>query len=219
MILSLKAYFVILRGDIGVGDFRITMGGVRRRRRADWVFLKTTVMEMGQPPSVADEDPAVWGELTAVHRPPGDDHQRHHFQRNRFYNYSRGFPTSGRRSRCPSPTTRTGTPWNRSCCGPPAHAVVDDPTAHKPSIGCALYAMSDASIETCGLLATDNWLELSVRFVVPTAGSPGQDAISREIPAGLDAHKITIASATYDDLGSSNAEPAGRDRTSTKEER
>ena len=45
----------ILRGDtFGVGD-HVTMGGVR----GDVVrlgFLKTTVMEMGQPPSVADED-------------------------------------------------------------------------------------------------------------------------------------------------------------------
>ena len=59
VITSLAAYFVILRGDtFGVGD-RITLGGVR----GDVIrlgFLKTTIMEMGQPPSVADTDPAVW---------------------------------------------------------------------------------------------------------------------------------------------------------------
>ncbi len=52
VVLSLAAYFVILRGDtFGVGD-RITLGGVR----GDVVrlgFLKTTIMEMGQPPAVA----------------------------------------------------------------------------------------------------------------------------------------------------------------------
>lgn len=59
VITSLAAYFVILRGDtFGIGD-RITLGGVR----GDVIrlgFLKTTIMEMGQPPSVADSDPAVW---------------------------------------------------------------------------------------------------------------------------------------------------------------
>lgn len=136
VILSFAAYFVILRGDtFGVGD-RITMGGVR----GDVVrlgFLKTTVMEMGQPPSVADEDPAVWvnsrqytGRLVTITNGVIFSEP--------VYNYSRDFPTSGRRSQCPSPTTRTGTPWNRSCCGPPAHTLwstIRRPT--KPSIGCA----------------------------------------------------------------------------------
>lgn len=55
---------MILRGDtFGVGD-RITLGGVR----GDVVrlgFLKITIMVMGQPPSVAGADPAVW-----VNSPP-----------------------------------------------------------------------------------------------------------------------------------------------------
>jgi len=59
VILSLAAYAVILRGDtFGVGD-RIVLGGVR----GDVVrlgFLKTTIMEMGQPPAVAGADPATW---------------------------------------------------------------------------------------------------------------------------------------------------------------
>ncbi|MCJ0977931.1 mechanosensitive ion channel family protein [Rhodococcus sp. ARC_M12] len=59
VITSLAAYFVILRGDtFGIGD-RITLGGVR----GDVVrlgFLKTTIMEMGQPPAVSDSDPAIW---------------------------------------------------------------------------------------------------------------------------------------------------------------
>lgn len=59
VVLSLAAYFVILRGDtFGIGD-RITLGGVR----GDVVklgFLKTTIMEMGQPPAVEGADPAIW---------------------------------------------------------------------------------------------------------------------------------------------------------------
>jgi hypothetical protein len=49
---------------------------------------------------------------------------------------------------------------------------------------------------------TDNWLELSVRFIVPEHGVRGiKDAMSRDILAALDAAKIGIASATYDIVG------------------
>ena len=59
LITAFAAYFVILRGDtFNVGD-RITLGGVR----GDVIrlgLIKATIMEMGQPPSVASADPAVW---------------------------------------------------------------------------------------------------------------------------------------------------------------
>ncbi|MGI8495746.1 MAG: mechanosensitive ion channel domain-containing protein, partial [Pyrinomonadaceae bacterium] len=56
---SIAGYFVILRGrNFTIGD-RISMGGVR----GDVIglgFIQTTIMEMGQPPSVQSADPAVW---------------------------------------------------------------------------------------------------------------------------------------------------------------
>ncbi len=59
VVTALAGYFVILRGrTFNVGD-RITMGGVR----GDVIalgFLQTTIMEMGQPPSVQNADPAMW---------------------------------------------------------------------------------------------------------------------------------------------------------------
>ena len=49
---------------------------------------------------------------------------------------------------------------------------------------------------------TDNWLELTVRFVVGTHQIRGtKDAISRDMLAGFDAAGIGIASATYDIVG------------------
>ena len=49
---------------------------------------------------------------------------------------------------------------------------------------------------------TDNWLELTVRFVVGTHQIRGtKDAISRDMLTGLDAAGIGIASATYDIVG------------------
>lgn len=56
---SIAGYFVILRGrNFTIGD-RISMGGVR----GDVIglgFIQTTIMEMGQPPSVQESEPAVW---------------------------------------------------------------------------------------------------------------------------------------------------------------
>src|ERR687886_700849 len=59
VITSFAAYFIILRGRVyTVGD-RITMGGVR----GDVVqlgFMQTSVMEMGEPPSIQSAESAVW---------------------------------------------------------------------------------------------------------------------------------------------------------------
>ncbi len=49
---------------------------------------------------------------------------------------------------------------------------------------------------------TDNWLELTVRFLVGTHRIRGvKDAMSRQIIAELDGAGIGIASATYDIVG------------------
>ena len=49
---------------------------------------------------------------------------------------------------------------------------------------------------------TDNWLELTVRFIVHTHGIRGaKDAMSRHIIGELDGAGIGIASATYDIVG------------------
>ncbi len=59
VITALAGYFVILRGNtFTVGD-RIMMGGVR----GDVIalgFIQTTIMEMGQPPPVQTDEPAMW---------------------------------------------------------------------------------------------------------------------------------------------------------------
>jgi hypothetical protein len=52
------------------------------------------------------------------------------------------------------------------------------------------------------LRITDNWVELSVRFLCRTHDIRGlKDRISREILADLDSAKIGIASNTYDIVG------------------
>ncbi len=65
------------------------------------------------------------------------------------------------------------------------------------------YAMADASLDPAVYWRiTDNWLELSLRFVVRHRGVRSvKDRISRDVLAGLDEAGIGIASATYDIVG------------------
>jgi len=90
VITAVAGYFVILRGDtFSVGD-RISMGGVR----GDVIqlgFVKTTIMEMGQPPSVQTAEPAMWvksrqytGRVVTVTNDKVFDEA--------IYNYTRDFP-------------------------------------------------------------------------------------------------------------------------------
>ena len=59
---------------------------------------------------------------------------------------------------------------------------------------------------------TDNWLEMTVRLLVPDHGTRDiKDALSREVLAGLDAAGIGIASATTEIVGfpTLKVEPVG----------
>ena len=202
VITSFAAYVVILRGDtFGVGD-RITLGGVR----GDVVklgFLKTTIMEMGQPPSVASTDPAVWvnsrqytGRLVTVTNGAIFEEP--------VYNYSRDFPYLWEEIVLPVfPKDRVAVEALLLEAARD-HAVVDDEGARRSLAGMrAQYAMADASLEPAVYLRiTDDWVELSLRFLVEHRGvREVKDAMSRDILAGLEAQGIEVASATYDVVG------------------
>ncbi len=59
VITAIAGYFIILRGKtFNVGD-RIVMGGVRGDVIA-LSFMQTKIMEMGQPPAVTSDEPAMW---------------------------------------------------------------------------------------------------------------------------------------------------------------
>jgi len=203
VILSLAAYFVILRGDtFGVGD-RITLGGVR----GDVVrlgFLKTTIMEMGQPPAVANADPAMWvhsrqytGRLVTVTNGAIFSEP--------VYNYTRDFPYLWEEIVLPIPY---GADRDRVeqilLAAARAHAVVADPMAERAlRVMRSRYAMADAALDPAVYWRlTDNWLELSLRFLVPHRGVRElKDRMSRDILAELDAAGIGLASATYEIVG------------------
>jgi small-conductance mechanosensitive channel len=199
VITSLAGYFVILRGNtFSVGD-RIVMGNVR----GDVValgFMQTTIMEMGQPPPVQSADPAMWvhsrqftGRIVTISNSEIFDKP--------VYNYSREFPYIWDEIKIPityesdrstaesillSAVNRHA--LNRDKLGD--HAIEE---LHKK------YQVDPIDVNpTVYYRLTDNWLELTVRFLAPEHGTRHiKDQISREIITALDRAKIGIASGTY----------------------
>jgi small-conductance mechanosensitive channel len=211
VITALAGYVVILRGQtFNVGD-RITMGGVR----GDVIalgFLQTTLMEMGQPPSVQDATPPIWvksrqytGRVVTVSNAKIFDEP--------VYNYTRDFPYLWE---------EIALPISYKDDRERAEAILlEAANRHTVLIGAmgkeALEAMQrrynvrPADVEPkVYYRLTDNWLELTVRFVVEEHGIRDiKDAMSRDIIKALDAAGIGLASATYDIVGLPSLRIAG----------
>jgi len=203
VVTAVAGYFVILRGKtFNVGD-RIVMGGVR----GDVIalgFTQTTIMEMGQPPGAQGDDPAMWVEarqytgriVTVSNARIFDDP---------VYNYTRDFPYIWEEVRLPVPFTAD--PKRAESILLDAvrkHATPKDELAAEAAQELARrYFMrpSDVSPRVYWRL-TDNWLEMTARFVVQTHGiRDAKDAISRDLLAGLNAAGIGIASSTLEITG------------------
>ncbi|MEJ5914702.1 mechanosensitive ion channel family protein [Pseudokineococcus sp. 1T1Z-3] len=202
VVLSLAAYFVILRGDtFNVGD-RIELGGVR----GDVVrlgFLRTTIMEMGRPPAVAGSDGASWvharqytGRIVTVSNGT--------IFTEPVANYTRDFPYLWEEIALPIPYTedrvRAEEILLTAACD---HAVVGDPEAEQAlAVMRSRYAMSDASLDPAVFWRlTEQWVELSVRFLAPHRGVRAvKDAIARQVLTGLDEAGIQVATPTALDV-------------------
>lgn len=203
VITAIAGYFVILRGStFTVGD-RISMGGVR----GDVMrlgFIQTTIMEMGQPPSVQGADPAMWvGSRQFTGRIVTVSNARIFSEP--VFNYTRDFPFIWEEMAIPI-TYRADRVK--------AEAILLDAARRHATAASALAADAKAHLqERFGVdpidldprvfyRITDNWLELTVRFVVGTHGIRNvKDAMSRQIIGALDEAGIGIASATYDIVG------------------
>jgi small-conductance mechanosensitive channel len=203
VVTSIAGYFVILRGStFTVGD-RISMGGVR----GDVLrlgFIQTTIMEMGQPSSVQGADPAMWvksrqftGRIVTV--------SNSKIFAEPVFNYTRDFPFIWEEMAVPIAY--------QADCGRAERILLDAAKAHAVDPASkAAAAKQDLQqrfrVEPIALeprvfyRITDNWLELTVRFILGTHQIRGaKDAMSRQVIAGLDAAGIGIASATYDIVG------------------
>ena len=203
LITAIAGYFIILRGkNFNVGD-RIVMGGVR----GDVIalgFMQTTIMEMGQPPSEQGDAPSMWvasrqytGRIVTITNDKIFD--------NPVYNYSTDFPYIWEEMHVPIPYDANRKEAER--------IILDAARTHTTRIAelgeDALkdlerrYAVKREELEPrVYFRITDNWVEMSVRFVVPDHGIRGiKEKVSRDILDGLDRVKIGIASGTYQIVG------------------
>ena len=200
VITAVAGYFVILRGKtFNVGD-RIVMGGVR----GDVIslsFMQTQIMEMGQPPQVdANTDPAMWvhsrqftGRIVTVTNDKVFDEP--------IYNYTHEFPYIWEEMRLPIRYQDDRAKAER--------ILLD--AARKHALTCEKVGSDEVERldERFGIdvgeidpqaywRITDNWLEITVRFLAPDHGIRQiKDRMARDILAELDEAEIGIASGTY----------------------
>ena len=203
VITAFAAYFIILRARLfQVGD-RIVMGGVR----GDVIalgFLRTTIMEMGQPPPVSGDEPAIWvearqysGRIVTITNDRIFDEP--------VYNYTREFPFLWEEMRLPIPFSADRQQAERILLEAARRHTVRTTELSAEALRelRRRYFVDSADLEPrVYWRLTDNWLELSLRFVTRERGVREiKDAMTREILAELDAAGIPIASATVELTG------------------
>ncbi len=203
VITALAGYVVILRGDtFTVGD-RITMGGVR----GDVIalgFIKTTIMEMGQPPAVQTADPAQWvksrqytGRVVTVTNDKVFDEA--------IYNYTRDFPYLWEELTLPIAYRDDRHRAEQILLAAAEKHGVDSGDVPAAALEAMQrkYFVRDVDLQPhVYWRITDNWLELTVRFLTGVYGVRGlKDEMSREVLTALEEAGIGIASATYEITG------------------
>jgi small-conductance mechanosensitive channel len=203
VITSFAGYFVILRGKtFNVGD-RIKMGNVR----GDVIslnFIQTVIMEMGEPPSVQEEDPGMWvrsrqysGRIVTV--------ANSQIFEDPVYNYSRDFPYIWEEMHFPISFKDDRRRAEQIILDAITRHTEDIANIAQPELDRLKerYFIEAADLKPHSYMRiTDNWVEFAVRFLVHTHNVRGmKDAISREIMDNLDAAHIGIASGTYDIVG------------------
>jgi small-conductance mechanosensitive channel len=203
VITSFAGYFVILRGKtFNVGD-RIKMGKVR----GDVIslnFIQTVIMEMGQPPSVQDEDPGMWvqsrqysGRIVTISNAQIFDEP--------VYNYSRDFPYIWEEMHIPISFKDDRVRAEQIMLDAVARHTADIANLAQPVLDrlhMDFYIDAPELKPRVYLRITDNWVELAVRFLCCTRDIRGlKDVISREILSSLENAGIGIASGTYEIVG------------------
>jgi small-conductance mechanosensitive channel len=203
VVTAIAGYCIILRGKtFNVGD-RIRMGGVR----GDVIalgFTQTTILEMGQPPPVQNDEPAMWvysrqytGRVVTVSNAKIFEEP--------VYNYTRDFPYLWEEMSVPIPYSA-----DRTCAERILLATAERHTVSLHDLSqTALqeiqqrYGIAPADVQPkVYYRLTDNWLELTVRFIARTHGIRElKDLMSRDILQALEQANISIASATFEIVG------------------
>ena len=199
VVTALAGYLVIMRGNtFTVGD-RITMGGVRGDVIA-LTFMQTKIMEMGQPPSVQGADPAMWvrsrqftGRIVTVTNDKVFDEP--------VYNYTREFPFIWEEMTVPIPYRADRSRAEAiilECVTENVEALDRQSLPVQRALERRYFLDVDDLTPRVFYRLTDNWLELTVRFIVRDHGIRSvKDAIARAVLERFDEASIEVASATY----------------------
>ncbi|MDQ3233645.1 MAG: mechanosensitive ion channel family protein [Pseudobdellovibrionaceae bacterium] len=204
VVTALAGYIVILRGKtFSVGD-RIVMGGVR----GDVValgFMQTSIMEMGQPPSVQADQPAMWvrsrqytGRIVTVPNSKIFDEP--------VYNYSRDFDYIWEEMTLPISYTANRQKAEQILLdAAKRHQACIDAMKHEDikELQRRYYVVNLEDFQPKVFYRmTDNWLELAVRFITDTHGVRGvKDRMAREMLDAMEVAGIGVASATFELVG------------------
>ncbi|HEY5314194.1 MAG TPA: mechanosensitive ion channel domain-containing protein, partial [Pirellulales bacterium] len=203
VVTALAGYTVILRGKtFSIGD-RIRMGGVRGDVIA-LSFIQTTIMEMGQPPEVQTDEPAMWvmgrqftGRVVTL--------TNDKIFQEPVYNYTREFPFIWDEMRLPIPFQADHHRVEQILLDAAGRHTVKLEQLTGPLLEemQRRYLMRTADIKPqVYYRLTSNWLEMTVRFLVPThAIRELKSAMSLEILKALEAAGVGIASTTFEVVG------------------
>jgi len=197
VVTSIAGYFVIIRNRVFVVGERITMFNVR----GDVIalgFLKTTLMEMGDPLRTA---PGMWvagrqytGRIVTITNDKIFEEP--------VYNATREFPFIWDEMVVPITyaTDRARAEQILLTAGERHTAIYQQQAqSHRALMNDKYHLDLETLSPRVFLRITDNWLELSLRFIVEDHQSRDvRDAIAREILAEFDKAGFGIASATVD---------------------
>ncbi len=197
VVTSLAGYFVIIRSRVFTLGERITMGGVR----GDVIslgFLKTTIMEMGDP---SDGATMVWvrgrqytGRIVTVTNDKIFEEP--------IYNATREFPFLWDEIQIPITYAADRSRAEAILLAAAQRATADiqrEAEPHRKRMNDEYHLEIEALEPRVFYRITDNWLELSLRFIAHDRSTRElKDRISRDILKGLDEASIGIASTTID---------------------
>lgn len=208
LVLSVAGYFVIVFGKVFDLGHRIELGGVRGDV-LDIGLVKTTIMEMGVPAALFP-DPHHWvagrqytGRVVSV--------VNAEVFRQPVFNYTANFNLLWEELRIP---VRYGADLPAA-----EHVVVEAARTHtRDEVARASaqlenlrhrYLIEPSDLEPQVFVQlTDNWIELSVRFLVSTHGIRAvKDRLSRQILEDFQRAGIAIASQTIELVGSLGGPP------------
>jgi small-conductance mechanosensitive channel len=203
VITSFAAYFILLRGrNFHVGD-RITMGGVR----GDVItlgFIQTQLMETGDPVAGQATDPPIWvrsrqytGRIVTVSNAKIFDEP--------VYNYTTEFPYIWDEIQIPIRYNSDHQVAEEIVLKAAQHHTLSFQNLSEQAVQ-ELERRHSVKREQIRPMIyyrlTDNWLELTVRFITPYHGTRElKDAISRDVLRGFKEAGIDIASSTQEIVG------------------